>query len=183
MRVLRRIAIVLVCACALAVPAQASAAVDMFLDLDGIQGEARDVAFPNTIEVLAWSWGASRASRYKRANIQDISLTKYIDKSSPALMQKLVTGTTIANGSLRVRRPGATPLVFLRLCFSGLRVTAISTGGSGGEDRLTENVTLNFATIIQRYTQQTATGGVGASFQFGWDLIRQLQFGQEGDCA
>ena len=180
MRVLRRAAIVLVCAFALAVPAQASAAVDMFLDLEGIQGESRDAQFPNTIDVLAWSWGASR-SKDRRANFQDISLTKYIDKSSPALMEKLVTGGTIANGSLRNRRAGATPLVFLRLCFTGLRVSAISTGGSGGEDRLTENVTLNYATIIQKYTLQKADGSAGDSFQFGWDLVRQLQFGPS-DC-
>jgi type VI secretion system secreted protein Hcp len=185
MGVLRRIAIVLVCAAALAVPAQASAAVDIFLDLDGIQGEARDATFPNTIEVLAWSWGVSRSSHKPKrpANFQDISLTKFIDRSSPALLEKLVTGETIANGSLRVRKAGATPLVYVRLCFTDLRVSSISTGGSGGEDRLTENVTLSFGTIIQRYTQQSATGGVAGNFQFGWDLVRQLQFGQEGDCA
>ena len=182
MRVLRRTAIVLVCAFALAVPAQASAAVDMFLDLDGIQGESRDATFQNTIDVLAWSWGASRA-RDKPVNFQDISLTKYIDKSSPALLEKLATGGTIANGSLRVRKAGLHPLVYLRLCFTGIRVSSISTGGSGGEDRLTENVTLNFATVIERYTEQDARGGPAGSFQFGWDLVRQLQFSQPGDCC
>lgn len=181
MRVLRRTAIVLVCAFALAVPAQASAALDMFLDLDGIQGETRDREFPNTIDVLAWSWGASRA-RDKPVNFQDISLTKYLDKSSPALMQRLATGGTIANGSLRVRKAGENPLVYIRLCFTGIRVSSISTGGSGGEDRLTENVTFNYATVIERYTEQNATGGAAGSFRFGWDLVRQLQFGQAGDC-
>ena len=180
MRVLRRTAIVLVCAFALAAPAQASAAVDMFLDLDGIQGESRDAQFRNTIDVLAWSWGASRA-RDKPANFQDLSVTKFIDRSSPALMQKLATGGTIAQGSLRVRKAGENPLVYLRLCFTGIRVSSISTGGSGGEDRLTENVTFNFATVIERYTQQSETGGAAESFRFGWDLVRQLQFGP-GDC-
>ena len=180
MRVLRRTAIVLVCAFALAVPAQASAAVDMFLDLDGIQGESRDAQFPNTIDVLAWSWGASR-ERDKPVNVQGISLTKYIDRSSPALMQRLAIGGTISNGSLRVRKAGENPLVYLRLCFTGIRVSAISTGGSGGEDRLTENVTLNFATVIERYTQQSATGVAGPSFRFGWDLVQRLQFGPS-DC-
>jgi type VI secretion system secreted protein Hcp len=37
-------------------------------------------------------------------------------------------------------------------------VTAVSTGGSGGEDRLTENVTLNFATVKFEYTEQDAKG-------------------------
>jgi len=179
MRILRRAAIVLVCAFALAVPAQASAAVDMFLDLDGIEGESRDMQFRDTIDVLAWSWGASRKD--KAVNFQDISFTKYIDRSSPALMQNLATGGTIANGSLRVRKAGENPLVYLRLCFTGIRVSSISQGGSGGEDRLTENVTFNFATVVERYTQQSATGVAGPSFRFGWDLVQRLQFGPS-DC-
>ena len=35
-------------------------------------------------------------------------------------------------------------------------VTSVSTGGSGGEDRLTENVTLNFAEFKVEYTPQKA---------------------------
>jgi type VI secretion system secreted protein Hcp len=37
-------------------------------------------------------------------------------------------------------------------------ITAVSTGGSGGEDRLTENVTINFAKIKFEYVEQDATG-------------------------
>jgi type VI secretion system secreted protein Hcp len=37
-------------------------------------------------------------------------------------------------------------------------VTAVSTGGSGGEDRLTENVTLNFAKFHFQYQPQKADG-------------------------
>jgi type VI secretion system secreted protein Hcp len=115
--------------------------------------------------------------------VQDLSLTKYIDKSSCDLMLACCTGKHYDSATLVVRKAGTTPLEYLKLTLSQVMVTAVSTGGSGGEDRLTENVTLNFTTIIERYTQQTATGGVAGSFQFGWDLVRRLQFGQEGDCA
>jgi len=37
-------------------------------------------------------------------------------------------------------------------------VTSCSTGGSGGEDRLTENVTLNFAKITYHYQPQKKDG-------------------------
>ena len=37
-------------------------------------------------------------------------------------------------------------------------VTSVSTGGSGGEDRLTENVTLNFAKFKFSYQPQDAKG-------------------------
>jgi type VI secretion system secreted protein Hcp len=46
----------------------------------------------------------------------------------------------------------------------------VQTGGSGGEDRLTENVTLNFAKFKYEYKVQTAQGGAGASPNFGWDI-------------
>jgi type VI secretion system secreted protein Hcp len=39
-------------------------------------------------------------------------------------------------------------------------VVACSTGGSGGEDRLTENVTLNFAKVKFEYFQQDERGVV-----------------------
>ena len=49
-------------------------------------------------------------------------------------------------------------------------VTSISTGGSGGQDRLTENITLNFAKIKMDYTPQTAKGAGEASVTQGWDV-------------
>ena len=39
-----------------------------------------------------------------------------------------------------------------------LLVTSVSTGGSGEEDRLTENVTLNFAKVKGTYVQQLEDG-------------------------
>ena len=49
-------------------------------------------------------------------------------------------------------------------------MTSISTGGSGGQDRLTENITLNFAKIKMDYTPQTAKGAGEASVTQGWDV-------------
>ena len=40
---------------------------------------------------------------------------------------------------------------------TNVMVTSIGTGGSGGEDRLTENVTLNFAEVKVEYKPQNST--------------------------
>ena len=53
-------------------------------------------------------------------------------------------------------------------------VTAVSTGGSGGEDRLTENVTLNFAKVKVDYKEQTATGTAGATPSMTWDIAQNV---------
>jgi type VI secretion system secreted protein Hcp len=49
-------------------------------------------------------------------------------------------------------------------------VTSVSTGGSGGDDRLTENVTLNFAKFKYEYTPQKPDGSGDATVEFGFDI-------------
>lgn len=56
-----------------------NAATDMFLKIDGVDGESLDAQHRNEIDVLAWSWGAS--SDMRRTCIQDISVTKYVDSA------------------------------------------------------------------------------------------------------
>ena len=38
-------------------------------------------------------------------------------------------------------------------------ITSVTTGGSGGEDQFTENVSLNFAKFKKTYTPQATKGG------------------------
>ena len=43
-------------------------------------------------------------------------------------------------------------------------------GGTHGDERLTENVSLNFRKFKYEYTAQTDKGGAGETAQFGWDV-------------
>ena len=54
-------------------------------------------------------------------------------------------------------------------------VTSMSQGGSGGEDRLTENVTLNFAKVKVEYIEQTAKGGKGDTPSMGWNIVENVK--------
>ena len=49
-------------------------------------------------------------------------------------------------------------------------ITSVSTGGSGGNDRLTENVSLNFAKVNVDYVEQLPGGGKGGTPKMGWDI-------------
>jgi hypothetical protein len=46
-----------------------------------------------------------------------------------------------------VRKAGEGQQRYIQITMKEVLVSSISTGGSGGEDRLTENVTLNFAEV------------------------------------
>lgn len=155
-------------------------AVDMFLELEGVKGETIDKVYKskNAMDILAWSWGVSNTGTFHhgtgggagKANFQDISVTKYIDLASPNLMLFCANGKHLAKGTLVVRKAGENPLEYLKITLTEILVTAYSTGGSGGEDRLTENVTLNFAKVKVEYNQQADKGGKAGSSDFGWDI-------------
>ena len=154
-------------------------AVDFFLKLDGIKGEAQDKSHKEEIDLLSWSWGATQSgtthmgggSGSGKAYFQDLSLTKYVDKSTPVLLQHVSTGKHIANGTMYVRKAaGDSPLEYIKLEMKDIIVTSVSSGGSGSDDRITENVTLNFGEYKYIYTEQKPDGSKGAAPEFAWDI-------------
>src|ERR671912_1793941 len=138
-------------------------AVDMFAKIGALEAESTDDKFKGWIDVLAWSWGMSNSGSAHhgggqgagKVNVQDLSFTKWIDKSSPDLMLACCNGKHFPEAKLVVRKAGEKPLEYLTITMSDLIVTSVSTGGSGGEDRLTENVTINFAKVTVDYKEQT----------------------------
>lgn len=153
-------------------------AMDMFIKIGDLEGESRDAKHKNEIDVLAWSWGVSNSGTFHsgggggagKANVQDISLTKYLDKSSPDLLLAACNGKHFDKATLIVRKAGEKPLEYLTITLEEVLITSVSTGGSGGEDRLTENVSLNFAKVTVAYKEQTSTGTVGATPSMSYDI-------------
>jgi type VI secretion system secreted protein Hcp len=152
-------------------------AVDMFLKVGDIKGESTDDKHKGEIDLLSWSWGATQSGTSGigggagagKVQLQDLTCTFYTNKGSPALLKHCCDGTHIAELTLTVRKAGGTALEYLVYKLQDVLVTSITTGGSGGQDRLTENVTFNFAKIKMVYTPQTAKGAGEASITQGWD--------------
>jgi type VI secretion system secreted protein Hcp len=152
-------------------------AVDMFIKIDGIKGESVG-DHKEEIDVLAWSWGMSQSGSMHlgggggagKVSVQDLSFTKYIDKASPNLMQYCCNGKHIKEALLTVRKAGEKPLEYIKIKLEEIIVSSVSTGGSGGEDRLTENVTLNFAKCGFIYTPQDQKGSGTGTVEMTWDI-------------
>jgi type VI secretion system secreted protein Hcp len=161
-------------------------AVDMFIKLEGIDGESKDHAHEGEIDVLAWSWGESQSGSFHagggggagKVSVQDLSFTKYVDLSTPVLWFHCAQGKHIPEAILTVRKAGEAPIEYIVATLTKVIVTSVSTGGSGGEDRLTENVTLNFADAQLQYTEETETGEEGSKKTFHWDIVAN-----EGDVS
>jgi type VI secretion system secreted protein Hcp len=154
-------------------------ATDMFLELGDIKGESKDAKHAGKIDVLAWSWGLSNSGTFHtgtgggagKASINDISFTKWIDKASCAIMSACISGEHVKKAKLIVRKAGGkNPLEYFVMTLESVLVSSYSTGGSGGEDRLTENVTLNFAKFSIEYMAQKDDGTGEKAGNVSWDI-------------
>jgi len=158
-------------------------AVDMFLKIDDIKGESRDSKHAGEIDVLAWSWGLSQSGTTHsgggggagKVNVQDLSITKYVDKGSTTLIKACCNGKHFKEATLTVRKAGEKPLEYLKITLKEIIIANVSTGGSGGEDRLTENITLNFAEFKTEYTPQKADGSGDAAVDVSWNIAENKE--------
>jgi type VI secretion system secreted protein Hcp len=153
-------------------------AIDMFIKIGDIKGEAQDHKHAGEIDVLAWSWGMNQSGTAHagpgggsgKVSIHDLSFTKYVDSATPKLMLYCMNGKHIDKAMLTVRKAGENPLEYIILTMQDLLVTSVSKGGSGGQDRLTENITLNFAKVEYKYVPQKKDGSGDAPIITGWDI-------------
>lgn len=153
-------------------------AVDMFLELDGVKGESVDKHHKDKIDILSWQWGLSNSGTFHhgsgggagKAAFADIMVTKYVDAASPNIMLFCANGKHFAKGKIIVRKAGENPLEYLTVAFEKALVTSYSTGGSGGAERIVENVALNFAKVKVEYVTQSEKGGKGTPHAFAWDI-------------
>ncbi|MEA9985034.1 MULTISPECIES: Hcp family type VI secretion system effector [Subtercola] len=157
-------------------------ALDMFINMGKtIVGESADkVQGPlGDIDVLSWGWGMSQSGTTHmgagggagKASFQDLSFTKYVDSASNALMISLAKGTHVPTATLLVRKAGAAPLKYITITLTDVLVTSVTMAGSGGEDRFTENVTLNFGKVKYAYFQPGKTGAAPTEKDFSWDIV------------
>jgi type VI secretion system secreted protein Hcp len=158
-------------------------AVDMFIKIDGIKGESGDDKHKEEIDVLSWSWGMSQSGSAHmgsgagsgKVNVNDLSFTKYIDKSSPDLYLSCCNGKHLKDAKLVVRKAGESPLEYLIITLEDVIISSITPGGSGGEDRLMEEVKLNCARFKVDYAEQDAKGGSKSTPKMGWDINKNAK--------
>ena len=148
------------------------------MKIDTLRGESVDRAHGGEIDVLAWRWGITNAGTAHtgggagagKADVHDLCFTKYVDKSSPDLLLSACNGKHWEEATLVVRKAGETPLEYLRITMTEVLVSSIQAGGAERDDRLTEDVTLNFASVKVDYVEQTPRGGAGDKPSMSWNI-------------
>lgn len=152
---------------------------DMFIKLTGIDGESKDSAHTNEIDVLNWSWRIAQESTMHtgsgggtgKAQVDDLEFEHYVDRATPNLFKYCVTGKHIPEAKLTVRKAGGNPLEYLKITLTDVVVTLVSPSGSSSDEvKVRERVGLSFAKVKTEYTVQNQQGGSGGAVTAGYDV-------------
>jgi type VI secretion system secreted protein Hcp len=151
-------------------------AVDVYLKLDGIQGEATDEAFKDQIKVISYSWGGTQRSSVAsgsgsgagKVDLADLNIMKFYDKASPAMFKSLVAGTHVKSGVLSAVKAGSGNKPFLKLTLEELFVTAINVSAS--DEVPTESVSFSYRSVKVEYSTQNSQGVLTAVGSVTYDL-------------
>lgn len=155
-------------------------AADVYLQIDGVNGESNDDKHKGWIEVVAVDWGVTQPTAgivstagghtIGRAFFDAIRITKVADLASPKLMELSAQGKTIPKAKLEFfRADGFGPLKYYEVMLENVLVSS-NKKSYGGSGLLVDQFTLHFAKISEKYTQQKIGGGAGGNTSGGWDL-------------
>jgi type VI secretion system secreted protein Hcp len=160
-------------------------AVDIFIKIGDIKGESQDSVHKDEIDVLAWNWGMSQNGNMQmgsgggagKVNIQDLTFTKYLDKSTPNLMMACSSGKHYPEAKLVIRKAGGeSPIEYTLITLKEVLISSLGTGGARTDDRLTEQVSLNFAEVKVEYQPQKSDGTKdGGVLTYGWNIRRNTK--------
>jgi type VI secretion system secreted protein Hcp len=158
-------------------------AVDFFLKLEGpdVEGESMDAQHTDEIGIDSWGWGmnqsgtmhVARGGGAGKVDVQDLACTHKLDKASPNLMQHCCMGTQFDTATLVCRKASGDggQLEYFTLVMKHVIITSVSGGGSGGDDDLYENFTLNFGEYTCTYVPQDNDGSALPEVgPVGWNM-------------
>ena len=154
-------------------------AIDMFLELSEIPGESQKKGHEGHWDLLSFSYGVVQQGNFQiggkgggagKAEFQDISIVKYLDKASPMVFKSCAAGTHFDKATITVRKAGETPLEYLKVELEDLIISSVQNSGTASGDMPMESLSINCAKINEIYTEQMADGSKGAPVHGGYDI-------------
>lgn len=157
-------------------------ATNMYLQLDGIKGESVDVNHKDWIEILSLSHGftqpvtpvrASSGSTVERCNHSDIAVTKYVDKATDAILNRIWSGKQIPKAVIECFRADGQnkPVKYLEIDLEQVVISNYNISAGQGSLPM-ENISLAYGKVTYKYMQYDITGKPGGVQPVYHDLTK-----------
>jgi type VI secretion system secreted protein Hcp len=159
-------------------------AFDAFIKIDGIEGESTDDKHQGWIELLRFDMGLSQTvsstassaggASAERADFQEFSFEKELDKASPKLALACAAGTHIDKILVEICRAGSDKVKFMEYQLTNCIISKVKTASGGAFPY--DTVSINYGKIMWCYTvQKREDGGAAGQIAAGWDLQRNCK--------
>lgn len=167
----------------MATPARSSRMVDMFLKIDGIDGESQDAKHKSEIEVLTYSFGSRQSGSQAsgsgggsgKVQMHDFHFTMRTSQASPKLFLHCANGKHIPTVVMVGRKAGGEQQEYQKITLSDVLVSSFQMSGAQGDSEIpVEQITLNFAKIEIEYKEQKPDGTLGGTTKTGWNLKQNV---------
>src|ERR1051325_9864919 len=144
-----------------------------------VAGESKIEGFVDQIELLSYNHNVAMQMTHDQSNtkrtagtamVGEMSITKFLDKSTPVFNQACCMGTDIGTVVITLlQNDGDKTIPLMTYTLANVLVSSISVGGGGGGIP-TESISLNFSKINWDYHQQKTEGTEGGKVPAVWDL-------------
>jgi type VI secretion system secreted protein Hcp len=146
---------------------------DLFLQIEGVDGESLDERKLNQIELETLSMaGANSGTPFQstkpKVSLGPVVVTKWIDKSSPNLFANLCNGQSF-KATITVRKSGGEPVDYLKIELKNCMVSSYKLDIQNNSAAL-ECVSLTYSQIQYSYWTQDAKGSLGPVIQKSYNL-------------
>jgi type VI secretion system secreted protein Hcp len=154
-------------------------AVNAYLTVDGRPGPS--TSKPGSIDILSFSFGATQQAvfgvgssggeaRSGRANLQDVTIMKVVDKVSPLLFDDCVTGNYIKTVDIVYDKPmGDDQEDYYKIHMEDALITSIQHSGSS--ENPVESISFAFSKIKISYNPEEG-GALKGFIDKGFDVLK-----------
>jgi type VI secretion system secreted protein Hcp len=158
-------------------------AYDVFLKLDGIEGESVDDKHKDESDIESFQWGLSQSGSFSggggggvgKASFQDFSFTANISKASPKLFLACASGQNIKDGTITVRKAGKGQQEYYTVKLSDCLVSLYNQAAVAAGDNPQDEFALNYGKIEISYRPQKPDGSLDAPVEAGWDVVKNVK--------
>ncbi len=165
-----------------------------FIKFDGVDGEAKDssheawsdlASFSQGISIHQPGGGATGATR-RRGDVvlEDIVVTKELDKSSPKIAEAVCNGKVFPKVEIHLTRSytDSGRVTYYAYELTNVLVTSYNVSGStDGEDVPVESFSLNYEEIKVTYTENDSKGNKKGNVEYSWKVEEGQAIAEEPD--
>ncbi len=141
----------------------------MFLTVDGIDGESKKAGMEDTIDIISCSFGMNRPSTSHSGSggsggdlsAGDVVVMKNLDAASNGIRESIVRGIQDIPMTLTVRKPTGEQVVTLVYEMEGCMFTGVEVNVDESSDVVQEMVSIAYNKVTFKHTPEQADGSAG----------------------